>query len=107
MIRKSWSGYAPVEATLELLASALRDVKDRMRQLFAQERTAANAGLFLDGLLSEEQRKTGWMRSEAAGDPGPWRQQDCLAGTVGMPMRCGILFASMSSNICAMMTQCW
>ena len=35
-----------------------------MRQLFAQERTAVNAGLFLDGLLGEEQRKTGWMRSE-------------------------------------------
>src|SRR5215467_1503623 len=78
MIRKSWSGYAPVETTLELLASALRDVKGRMRQLFAQERTAVNAGLFLDGLLSEEQRKTGWMRSEAAGDPGPWRQQELL-----------------------------
>jgi hypothetical protein len=78
MIRKSWSGYAPVEAALESLASALRDVKSRMRQLFAQERTAVNAGLFLDGLLSEEQRKTGWMRSEAAGDPGPWRQQELL-----------------------------
>ena len=37
-----------------------------------------NAGLFLDGLLSEEQRKTGWMRSEAAGDAGPWRQQELL-----------------------------
>src|SRR4051794_25056625 len=78
MIRSSWSGYAPVEATLEVLASALRDVKGRMRQLFAQERTAVNAGLFLDGLLSEEQRKTGWMRSEAAGDAGPWRQQELL-----------------------------
>jgi SRSO17 transposase len=78
MIRKSWSGYAPVETTLELLASSLRDVKRRMRQLFAQERTAANANLFLDGLLSNEQRKTGWMRSEAAGDPGPWRQQALL-----------------------------
>src|SRR4029453_10439449 len=22
-----------------------------------------------------ERRKTGWMRAEAAGDPGPWRQQ--------------------------------
>ncbi len=75
---KSWSGYAPVEATLEMFASALRDVKGRMRQLFAQERTAANAGLFLDGLLSDERRKTGSMRSEAAGDPGPWRQQELL-----------------------------
>jgi hypothetical protein len=34
-----------------------------------------NAGLFLEGLLGDEQRKTGWMRAEAAGDPGPWRQQ--------------------------------
>src|ERR1700757_3748905 len=78
MMRKSWSGYAPVEAPLELLASALRDVKSRMRQLFAQERTAVNAGFFLGGFVSEEQRKTGWMRSEAAGDPGPWRQQELL-----------------------------
>jgi len=32
----------------------------------------------LDGLLGEERRKTGWMRAEAAGDPGPWRQQSVL-----------------------------
>jgi SRSO17 transposase len=49
-----------------------------MRRLFAQERSALNAGLFLDGLLGEERRKTGWMRAEAAGDPGPWRQQELL-----------------------------
>ena len=78
MIRKSWSGFAPVETTLELWASSLRDVKGRLRSLFAQERSAVNAGLFLDGLLSEERRKTGWMRAEAAGDPGPWRQQALL-----------------------------
>jgi SRSO17 transposase len=59
MSLKSWSGYAPVERTLEILASALPDVKGRMRQLFAQERTAAN-------------------RAEAAGDAGPWRQQELL-----------------------------
>lgn len=34
--------------------------------------------LFLDGLLGDERRKTGWMRAEAAGDPGPWRQQAIL-----------------------------
>lgn len=33
---------------------------------------------FLDGLLGDERRKTGWMRAEAAGDPGPWRQQAIL-----------------------------
>ena len=49
-----------------------------MRPLFAQERVAASAGAFLDGLLGEERRKPGWMRAEAAGDPGPWRQQAVL-----------------------------
>src|SRR4051794_37546573 len=49
-----------------------------MRPLFTQERVAASASLFLDGLLGAEPRKTGWMRAEAAGDPGPWRQQAIL-----------------------------
>jgi SRSO17 transposase len=53
-------------------------VKARMRPLFTQERVAASASLFLDGLLGSEPRKTGWMRAEAAGDPGPWRQQAIL-----------------------------
>ena len=69
---------ASIEATLELWALSLRDVKRRMRPLFAQERAALNAGLFVDGLLGDERRKTGWMRAEAAGDPGPWRQQALL-----------------------------
>lgn len=79
MIRhQSWTTGASIETVLELWASSLRDVKRRMRPLFAQERTAASAGAFIDGLLSEEPRKTGWMRAEAAGDPGPWRQQELL-----------------------------
>src|SRR5215469_18308048 len=69
---------ASVETTLELWASSLRDVKARMRPLFSQERMAVSTGLFLDGLLGNEPRKTGWMRAEAAGDPGPWRQQAIL-----------------------------
>lgn len=67
-----------IEATLELWASSLRDVKARMHGLVTQERVAASANLFLDGLLGDERRKTGWMRAEAAGDPGPWRQQAIL-----------------------------
>src|ERR1700716_2390027 len=78
MIRRSWMSGASIEATLELWASSLRDVKARMRPLFTQARVAASAGLFLDGLLGDERRKTGWMRAEAAGDPGPWRQQAIL-----------------------------
>jgi SRSO17 transposase len=67
-----------VEDALELWASSLREVKRRMRPLFSQGRVAVSAGLFLDGLLGPERRKTGWMRAEAAGDPGPWRQQAIL-----------------------------
>ena len=69
---------ASIKATLELWAASLREVKARMRPLFTQERVAVSAGLFLDGLLGAERRKTGWMRAEAAGDPGPWRQQAIL-----------------------------
>jgi SRSO17 transposase len=67
-----------IEDVLELWAASLREVKRRIRPLFSQERVAVSAGLFLDGLLGPERRKTGWMRAEAAGDPGPWRQQAIL-----------------------------
>src|SRR5688500_6682927 len=77
MIRRSWMS-ASIETTLELWACSLRDVKGRIRPLFTQTRVAMSAGLFLDGLLGDERRKTGWMRAEAAGDPGPWRQQALL-----------------------------
>src|SRR5271167_2501830 len=69
---------ASIETTLELRAGSLRDVKARIRPLFSQDRVTASAGLFLDGLLGDERRKTGWMRAEAAGDSGPWRQQAIL-----------------------------
>jgi len=66
---------ASIETMLELWASSLCEVKARIRPLLTQARVAASAGLFLDGLLGPERRKTGWMRAEVAGDPGPWRQQ--------------------------------
>jgi SRSO17 transposase len=69
---------ASIETTLELWASSLRDMKGRIRPLFSQKRVATSVGQFLDGLLGNEPRKTGWMRAEAAGDPGPWRQQAIL-----------------------------
>ena len=78
MIRMSWTPAASIEETLALWAASFREVKKRIRPLFTQERVATNAGLFLEGLLGDEQRKTGWMRAEAAGDPGPWRQQAIL-----------------------------
>src|SRR3978361_1536718 len=78
MIRRSWTRAASIEETLALWAASLREIKKRIRPLFRQERVATSAGLLLEGLLGDEQRKTGWMRAEAAGDPGPWRQQAIL-----------------------------
>src|SRR3954467_6474322 len=78
MVGRGWMSGASIEETLEQWAASLREVKARMRPLFTQERVAASAGLFLDGLLGGERRETGWMRAEGAGDPGPWRQQAIL-----------------------------
>jgi SRSO17 transposase len=62
-------------------AVSIKEVKKRIRPLFTQDRVAESAGLFLDTLLGPAQRKTGWNRAEAAGDPGPWRQQGILGRT--------------------------
>ncbi len=70
-------GVSP-EAALGLWSVALLGARERIRPLFATPSVAASASAFLDGLLGPERRKTGWMRAEAAGDPGPWRQQAVL-----------------------------
>ena len=79
---------ASIETALELWVSSLRDVKGRVRPLFTQERVAACAGLFLDGLLGNEPRKTGWMRAEAAGDPGPWRRVPVTLHSIALAPYC-------------------
>src|SRR4051794_4964680 len=101
-----------IEETLELWASSLREVKARLRPLFTQDRVARSAGLFLDGLLGAERRKTGWMRAEAAGDPGPWRQQAIAigqfgGGIAGMPTHCVTSCAIMRSSTWRTRTPCW
>jgi SRSO17 transposase len=78
MIQDLMTGGASIEDTLAFWAASLRAAKQRMRPLFTQDRVAASANQFLDALLSNEPRKTGWMRAEAAGDSGPWRQQALL-----------------------------
>src|ERR687894_1554405 len=67
-----------VEQMLELWGAELRQVKAEIQPLFGHPSVAASATAFLDGLLGSERRKTGWMRAEAGGDPGPWRQQAML-----------------------------
>src|SRR6186997_2762186 len=104
MVRRSRVAGVAIEDALELWAVSLREVKRRIRPLFTQERVAASAGLFLDGLLGEERRKTGWMRAEAAGDSGPWRQQAILGrGRWDADALC----ATMRSNTWRRMTPFW
>ena len=67
-----------VEQMLELWCVELRQVKAHLTSLYAHPSVAISAAAFLDGLLGPERRKTGWMRAEAAGDSGPWRQQAVL-----------------------------
>jgi SRSO17 transposase len=69
---------ASIEQTLDLWSAELRAVKAQIQPLFRHASVAASAAAFLDGLLGPERRKTGWMRAEAAGDAGPWRQQAVL-----------------------------
>ncbi len=96
---------ASIETTLELWASSLREVKAGMRGLFTQDRVAASAGLFLDGLLGDERRKTGWMRAEAAGDPGGNRRFLAVAG--GMRTRFATSRATMWSRRSVPTMRCW
>jgi hypothetical protein len=98
---------ASIETTLELWASSLRAVKARIRPLFTQERVAVSAGLFLDGVLGNESRKMGWMRAEAAGDPGSWRQQAILGGGRWARTRCATLSATTSLSIRRPMKRFW
>ncbi len=69
---------ASIEQTLDLWSAELGAVKARIQPLFGHASVATSAAAFLDGLLGPERRKTGWRRAEAAGDPGPWRQQAVL-----------------------------
>ena len=95
------TGGASVEETLSLLVTGLRTVKEKMRPLFGQARVAASAEHYLETLLGNLPRKTGWQRAEAAGDEGPWRQQALLGRT---QTACVTLSAIMFRKLWAMRT---
>ena len=71
------SGVA-IEDLLELWSAELRKAKAKLSWLIDPPSVVASAAAFLDTLLGPERRKTGWMRAEAVGDAGPWRQQAVL-----------------------------
>jgi SRSO17 transposase len=67
-----WSG------TLVSWQQELVALKARMASIFSRAEVRASAGLFLDGLLSGVERKTGWLMSEQAGLERPYRMQSLL-----------------------------
>jgi SRSO17 transposase len=67
------------------LASVLVDwcaeldrLKARMGSAFRRAEQRATAGVFVDGLLSGAERKTGWMLAEQVGHAKPYRVQSLL-----------------------------
>jgi SRSO17 transposase len=59
-------------------AEDLAGLKARIARVFLRPETRAQVGLYLDGLISAVERKTGWQLAEHAGDEAPWRMQAVL-----------------------------
>jgi len=57
---------------------ALAGLKEFIAPAFKRSEQRASAGVFIDGLLSGAERKTGWMLAEEAGLARPYRIQSLL-----------------------------
>jgi SRSO17 transposase len=67
-----WSG------ALTTWEQDLAALKARMAFVFGRAEVRVSAGLFLNGLLSGVERKTGWLMAEQAGLERPYRMQSLL-----------------------------
>jgi SRSO17 transposase len=67
-----WSG------TSLAWSAELAALNERLGGLFRRSETRAQAGLYLDGLISAVERKNGWQLAEHVGDEAPWRMQAVL-----------------------------
>jgi SRSO17 transposase len=56
----------------------LAALKERLAPVFGRSEVRDTAGIFLDGLLSGVERKTGWLLAEQAGLERPYRIQSLL-----------------------------
>ena len=70
-----------------------------MRPLFAQERAALNAGLFVDGLLGESVARPDGCAPRQRAILGLGGSRRFWAVTGGMPMHCVTWCATMPSSI--------
>jgi SRSO17 transposase len=57
----------------------LKQVQDRLGELFVRPEPRQQAGLYLEALLSSAERKNGWQLAEQIGDARPWRTQRVLS----------------------------
>src|SRR6476619_8317921 len=67
-----WSG------SLVAWERELAALKERLAPVFGRSELRETAGVFLDGLLSGVERKTGWLLAEQAGLERPYRIQSLL-----------------------------
>ena len=100
------SGVA-IEDLLELWSAELRKAKAKLSWLIGHPSVVASAAAFLDTLLGPERRKTGWMRAEAAGDSGPWRQQAVLGRSHWDADALAMLCVTMPLRRWPRGTRCW
>ena len=68
----SWSG------TLLSWERDLSALKELLGPVFGRRELRETGGVFLDGLLSGVERKTGWLMAEQAGAAQPYRMQSLL-----------------------------
>ena len=101
MIRRSWD-VGCIDRDNPGAVGVFTAGREGADTLLGDVRVASSANHFLDGLLGEEHRKTGWMRAEAAGDPGPWRQQAVLGRSRWSPS-----CATMSWRTWPTRMRCW
>jgi SRSO17 transposase len=68
----AWSG------SLLAWEQELAALKERISPVLGRAELRETAGIFLDGLLSGVERKTGWLLAEQAGLERPYRIQSLL-----------------------------
>lgn len=89
------------DASIEDHAGAVGTVASRREGSYARLVHAVTSCSVSVFLLSDERRKTGWMRAEAAGDPRPWRIRLFVPGAgtrTGFATLCGSLLSRTSTH---------
>jgi hypothetical protein len=87
-----------LETTLELWSTTLRQIKQRIRPLFAAPSVAASANAFLDGLSEASGARPAGCGPRPPVIPVPGASRPSSAARTGMRRRCGMWCATMWSR---------